>query len=113
MLFLSGTGPRDRVDSWPRKSSGSPPLLHTNVCLRSDFDGKLRDECLNGEIFYTVKEAQAVIEQWRAVQYSATAFFAGIQATAPKAIMAKQRGHGDTEDAARFPHLHTPTTTTQ
>jgi transposase InsO family protein len=26
---------------------------------------ELRDELLNGEIFYSVKEAQIVIEQWR------------------------------------------------
>ncbi len=30
------------------------------------FNGKLRDECLNGEIFYSLKEAKIVIEQWRA-----------------------------------------------
>jgi len=29
------------------------------------FNGKLRDELLNGEIFYTVKEAQILIERWR------------------------------------------------
>ncbi len=29
------------------------------------FNGKLRDECLNQEIFYSLKEAQAVIGQWR------------------------------------------------
>ena len=29
------------------------------------FNGKLRDECLNGEIFYSLKEAQFVIEKWR------------------------------------------------
>ena len=29
------------------------------------FNGKLRDECLNGEIFYSLKEATIVIEQWR------------------------------------------------
>jgi putative transposase len=29
------------------------------------FDGKLRDECLNGEIFYSLKEAQVVIEWWQ------------------------------------------------
>jgi putative transposase len=29
------------------------------------FNGKLRDECLNGEIFYRPKEATVVIEQWR------------------------------------------------
>ena len=29
------------------------------------FNGKLRNECLNGEIFYSLREAQIVIEQWR------------------------------------------------
>ena len=29
------------------------------------FNGKLRDEFLNGEIFYTLKEAQVLIEGWR------------------------------------------------
>jgi transposase InsO family protein len=29
------------------------------------FNGKLRDECLNGELFYSLKEAQVVIEKWR------------------------------------------------
>jgi len=29
------------------------------------FNGKLRDELLNGEIFYSLREAQIVIEQWR------------------------------------------------
>jgi putative transposase len=29
------------------------------------FNGKFRDELLNGEIFYTLREAQIVIEQWR------------------------------------------------
>ena len=33
------------------------------------FNGKLRDECLDGEIFYSLKEAQIVIEQWR-VEYN-------------------------------------------
>ncbi len=29
------------------------------------FNGRLRDEFLNGEIFYTLKEAQVMIERWR------------------------------------------------
>ena len=29
------------------------------------FNGKLRDELLNGEIFYTLQEAQVLIENWR------------------------------------------------
>lgn len=33
------------------------------------FNGKMRDELLNREIFYTLKEAQVLIEQWR-IQYN-------------------------------------------
>jgi transposase InsO family protein len=29
------------------------------------FNGKLRDELLNGEIFYNINEAKVVIENWR------------------------------------------------
>ena len=29
------------------------------------FNGKLRDELLNREIFYTLREAQVLIESWR------------------------------------------------
>ena len=29
------------------------------------FNARFRDELLNGEIFYTLKEAQTIIEQWR------------------------------------------------
>ena len=32
-------------------------------------NGKLRDECLNAELFYSLKEAQTVIECWR-VRYN-------------------------------------------
>lgn len=29
------------------------------------FNGKLRDELLNGEVFYTVQEARVLVERWR------------------------------------------------
>ena len=29
------------------------------------FNGKFRDECLNMELFYSVAEAQAIVEKWR------------------------------------------------
>ncbi len=29
------------------------------------FNARFRDELLNGEIFYTLKEAQIIIEEWR------------------------------------------------
>ena len=32
---------------------------------RESFNARLRDELLNGEIFYTLREAQIVIESWR------------------------------------------------
>ncbi len=35
-----------------------------NGCVES-LNGKLRDELLNGEIFYTVAEARVLIERWR------------------------------------------------
>lgn len=40
----------------------SKPQQNTFV---ESFNGKLRDELLNGEVFYSLKEAQIVIEQWR------------------------------------------------
>ena len=44
-------------------------LSRRDFARRQHFNGKLRDECLNGEIFYSLKEAQVVIEQWR-VEYN-------------------------------------------
>jgi transposase InsO family protein len=33
------------------------------------FNRKLREECLNGEIFYSLKEAQILVERWQ-VEYN-------------------------------------------
>jgi putative transposase len=35
-----------------------------NGCIES-LNGKLRDELLNAGVFYSLREAQVVIEQWR------------------------------------------------
>jgi len=84
------------------------------------FNGKFRDECLNGEIFYSLKEAQVVIEQWR-VQYNEVRPHSslGYRPPAPAAIVPatikatdKEMGHGNMETAARFPHFHPPTAAT-
>ncbi|WP_424667180.1 IS3 family transposase [Candidatus Binatus sp.] len=51
------------------------------------FNGKLRDECLNGEIFYSLKEAQVVIEKWRVVYNTLRPHSAlGYRPPAPAAI---------------------------
>src|SRR5207344_2854919 len=35
------------------------------ACREAGISQQLRDECLNGELFYSLKEATVVIEQWR------------------------------------------------
>ena len=49
-----------------------PPLKRNEIwAIRvrcgycESFNGRMRDELLNGEIFYTLKEAQVIIEHWR------------------------------------------------
>ena len=58
-----------RVRSW-LTTLGTQPLFiepgspwENGYC--ESFNGKLRDECLNGEIFYSLKEAQIIVESWR------------------------------------------------
>jgi transposase InsO family protein len=74
------------------------------------FNSKLRDEFLNGEIFYTLKEAQVLAERWR-VYYNTERPHSspGYRPPAPAAWKAgTNTGHGEVETAARFPLLHTP-----
>ena len=56
------------------------------------FNGKLRDECLNREIFYTLKEAQVLIEQWRRFYNTERPHSAlGYRPPAPQALLPKSR----------------------
>ena len=51
------------------------------------FNGKLRDELLNREIFYTLREAQVLIEAWRQEYNQRRPHSAlGYRAPAPEAI---------------------------
>ena len=56
------------------------------------FNARLRDELLNGEIFYTLREAQVVIESWRR-HYNTIRPHAsiGIQATSTRGVRARIR----------------------
>ena len=78
------------------------------------FNGKLRDECLNGEIFYSLKEAQIVIEKWR-VEYNTKRPHSalGYRPPAPAAYKiggetgyGKDGGCAPLENATRFPLSH-------
>ena len=58
-----------RLQDWFQKLSVSPLFITPgspweNGYIES-FNGRLRDELLNGELFYTLKEAQVLIEKWR------------------------------------------------
>jgi len=55
------------------------------------FNGKLRDELLNGEIFYTLKEAEVIIEHWRN-HYNTTRPHSalGYRPPAPEVVLPKE-----------------------
>ncbi len=66
---LPGIRTEDRLSHWLQGLGTSPlniepgSLWENGYC--ESFNGKLREECLNGEICYSLKEARIVIEQWR------------------------------------------------
>jgi putative transposase len=76
-------------------------------------NGKLKrlvaELSLDKQIFYSLKEAQILTERWR-VEYNTERPHSalGYRPPAPQAILPKQPGHGDMENASRFPHPHTP-----
>ena len=74
------------------------------------FNSKLRDEFLNGEIFYSLKEVQVLAERWR-VYYNTVRPHSSL-GYRPPAPAAQQRqantGHGKLESKERFPLSHTP-----
>ena len=59
------------------------------------FNSKLRDELLNGEIFYTLKEAKVLIEGWR-VHYNTVRPHSalGYRPPAPEAVMTNRSAAG-------------------
>jgi hypothetical protein len=65
----------------------------------------LRDESLNGEIFYSLKELRVLAERWR-VHYNNVRPHSslGYKPPAPEAWLAlTHKGHGEVETASRFP----------
>jgi len=56
------------------------------------FNARLRDELLNGEIFYSVREARIVIEQWRVLYNTVRPHSAlGYRPPAPESIIPMDR----------------------
>ena len=74
------------------------------------FNSKLRDEFLNGEIFYSMKEMRVLAERWR-VHYNTVRPHSslGYRPPAPAAWRWHEAtGHGKVESKQRFPLSHTP-----
>jgi transposase InsO family protein len=59
--------------------------------LRSSVRGALRDELLNGKIFYTLKEARVLIEQWRNHYNTIRSHSARLQAAGARRYLAPPR----------------------
>ena len=63
------------LSSWPRTAQMAGPTGAATLYIEpgspwengycESFNSKLRDEFLNGEIFYSLKEAQVLAERWR------------------------------------------------
>lgn len=72
------------------------------------FNSKLRDEFLNGEICYSLKEPQILCERWQ-IHYNAVRPHSLLNYRPPAAWrIANYKGHGEVETATPFPLLHTP-----
>jgi putative transposase len=74
------------------------------------FNSKLRDEFLNGEIFYSLKEVQVLAERWR-IHYNTVRPHSSL-GYRPPVPLARQieanTGHGKVESKERFPLFHPP-----
>jgi transposase InsO family protein len=74
------------------------------------FNSKLRDEFLNGEIFYSLKEVQVLAERWR-IHYNTVRPHSslGYKPPAPEARLSKANAeHGKVESKERLPLFHAP-----
>jgi len=71
-LIRSDNGPEfvaEAVRNWIRAVGAKTAYIEPGSPWENgyceSFNGRFRDELLNGEIFYSLKEAQIIIEQWR------------------------------------------------
>jgi putative transposase len=62
------------IRQWLKNLGVGPLFIEPSSLSGKDynesFNGKLRDELLNGDMFYTLKEAKVMIERWQ-VHYNA------------------------------------------
>ncbi len=56
---------RDWIDLVGAKTAYIEPGSPWENCYCESFNSRFRDELLNGEVFYSLREAQILIERWR------------------------------------------------
>jgi transposase InsO family protein len=81
---------------WFKNLEVSPMYIHPGSPwengFNESFNGKLRDEFLNGEIFYTLFEAQVLIERWRRYYNTERPHSSlGYKPPAPEAVIAEKK----------------------
>ena len=71
-FIRSDNGPEfiaEKLRDWPSSLEVKTLFTHPGSPWENgyceSFNGRIRDELLNGEIFYSLKEAQVIIENWR------------------------------------------------
>jgi putative transposase len=79
------------------------------------FNGRLRDECLNVEVFFSVADARHKLALWRQ-DYNHHRPHSSLADRTPAEFAATNSGGNEAdcvrlENAARFPHSHRTTTT--
>lgn len=73
------------------------------------FNSKLRDEFLNGEIFYSLGELQVLAERWRVHYNTRRPLFAGLQTTGPGSVAeGQQRGAWNSRSRCALPTFPRP-----
>ena len=71
------------------------------------FNGNLRDELLNMEIFYSLKEAQILIEQWRRHYNEVRPHSSlGYRPPAPQTVVSVKRDKADKAYEGMFHSTH-------
>ena len=95
------------VREWLRRLEVQPLFIEPGSPWENgyveSFNGKLRDELLNGEIFYTLMEAKVLIERWRQ-EYNTVRPHSALdyRPPAPEAIELVPRGGAKRKLAAPF-----------
>jgi transposase InsO family protein len=95
---------REWIESLGVKTAYIEPRSPWENGYNESFNGKLRDELLNTKIFYNLKEAQVLIEQWRRHYNEVRPHSSlGYRPPAPKAIVS---GNKTKEFEGRFVSTH-------